>query len=187
MIHPSTGEIRCLYPPPIGAVRVCLLAIGLLVASSLIAPRTASAGPEVVCAWCITISDELGNSIHGFPNPSDQCGSPNPGGDCQRCGGTSNCHAIGAPAEGDGPCNHVACGGENLAMIQGRLGDAIEAGDALVVRQLLAEHHVGVSIHNRVEAGRLELVVDCDPNAVAVTFALPPSLQAQLRRLATVS
>lgn len=79
----------------------------------------AMAGPEVTCAWCVQISDLVGNATHAFPNPTDLCGStqpPIPGGTgeiiCARCGGTSLCHTTYDPGE----C-HLACGGTELALL----------------------------------------------------------------------
>lgn len=172
-------------PPP---ARVVTLLFGLLISTSFLSPSTANAGPEVTCGWCVTVQDMLGNAVHGFPNPTDLCGYPNPGdGVCMRCGGTAPCHSVGVPIDGDGPCNHLACGGEGLAAIQVRIGEAIEAGDAVALSQLLAEHHDGVRIHDRSDAGRLEIFADCAPDVVALTYAVRPALRSQLNGLAAAT
>lgn len=171
--------------PPKGAGAVIAFAFALLVSTSLVTPPSANAGPEVTCAWCSSASDQLGHTLHGFLNPSDLCGWPNPGNGaaCMRCGGTSMCHGM----VGVGPCNHLACGGDNLAAVQVPLAAAIEAGDARSIQRILAERHVGVTIRDRPESGRIELLVDCAPNDVAMTYALKPSLRSLIQELVTAS
>src|SRR5690606_25250663 len=82
------------------------------------------AEPEVVCAWCVEVTDGLGNTQHGFPNPTDRCAGGAPdwgsGGFCARCGGTSECHGFNDFPKSEGPC-HIACGGENLAALERRV------------------------------------------------------------------
>ncbi len=160
--------------------------------SSIAMPQKAGAEPEVVCSWCVTVSDLLGNAVHGFPDPSNRCtGSPPSGGTsvyCARCGGSSTCHPFpdplnpptSEPDPGEGPCNHIACGGENLSSAEADLVAILASGDGEELRRFLAKEHEGVSVVVQVSGGRIELIADCAPEAVPVVVALPEAMRGYL-------
>ena len=149
----------------------------------------AEAEKTVTCGWCNELQVGTGEWYHGFNDTSgDQCGFPNPysGGTgntyCARCGGSSSCHTL--MSHGEGLC-HISCGGDALAPYQTELEDLVEKGmvERLLVR--LVELHDSLSVEARfLEAsGRLDLVAQCDPDAVALTLAVPANLRAEFGKV----
>lgn len=158
-----------------------LASVVLLMASS----KPLVAEPEVVCAWCVEVSDALGNTQHGFPNPSDRCegSAPQWGSDsyCARCGGTSSCHGFNGGGS-EGTC-HIACGGDNLAFIQDKIAESLENGDAQAIAAVVTAIHDGATVSYSAKGGRIEITADCNPTQVAARFVVPGQIRDALRKL----
>ncbi len=142
------------------------------------------AEPEVVCAWCVEVTDGLGNTQHGFPNPTDPCtgSAPNWGSKsyCARCGGTSECHGFNEPVS-DGEC-HRKCGPEGDDLAQ-RMTDLLDAGDLKALAMLMKETHTELELTFISAGGRIEVVANCNPSQVAAHIVVPKDVRETLQSL----
>lgn len=144
----------------------------------------------LTCGWCIQESDfwVIGNVIiiapaeHMFPNGGDACGWD--GSDesrviCSRCGGESDCHEDWD----DGPC-HILCGpgGDDVEYHAAltKVEEALESGDVTAVASALLEPRTGFSFELIPEAGRIDVLLACDPDRAARTIPVLPDARDRL-------
>lgn len=159
------------------------LSVVVLAAYGSRSTQVASATDEVTCAWCIQVSDLLGNTTHWFPNPGDLCGWPQPNGGpngtvkCARCGGTSSCHSV----PDDGEC-HLQCGGEGLTGLQEAVRKALEDSDALALAALISQPPEHLTIEFAKAGGRVNIVAGCDESKIAAAYPIPFGMRAELER-----
>lgn len=147
-------------------------------------------GGGLTCGWCIELFIQArGVDIHGFPWGGDECGWPNrgPAYRCSRCGGSSHCHSLFSE-HSLGRC-HIRCGGtpppedeEVLAHVVSDLRSGLDAMDLEAVAATIAFPRNGFAVEYLPEAGRIDLVLACDPSVPAATVPVPPVIRPDLDR-----
>lgn len=149
---------------------------------------------EPVCGWCVRREEDDGFSEHHFPSGGNGCQWPPPyptpnHSSCDRRGGTSSCHR----AWWEGDC-HIACGPDGdrpggfddvVAAIQTGLEERDMAG---VAASVAAQYPSSLAVEYVPEAGRIDFVLACNPDAPASTLPVPTgdlrlSLEAELAAL----
>ena len=142
--------------------------------------RESGAAPD--SDWITEDGEEYSGYGHRFPNGGNGCvdmpGGGNPHGHdhCSRCGGTSSCHSHWERGE----C-HILCGPGGFAAASA-IEEALTTGDAVLAAAALRREWEGVSVEFIPDAGRVDLILACDPNR---TFRRLPVLPSVRQRLVT--
>jgi len=146
-------------------------------------------GGGLTCGWCWEMTLGSVGSVHWFPRGGDKCGWPNPGAGyvCARCGGTSHCHGYHSKHR-YGPC-HILCGGQGpgedeevLAHVVSDLRSGLATLDLGRVAETIASARDGFAVEYLPDAGRIDLVLACDPSIPAATVPVPPDIRPALDR-----
>ncbi len=165
-----------------------------LAASAPVELRAQDDGGGLTCGWCLQVPISLGiyeiADLHGFPYEGGECGweGSGQGHKCSRCGGDgSSCHFLPQI----GPC-HIACGPEGDGeRAYAEIKEALEDDNMTVVASALLRERAGVSVEFVSGAGRIDLLLPCDPNRPFRTIAVLPEarerLEAELRLSPSVS
>ena len=166
-----------------------ILSVLLFAAAVLIiAPEPSSA--QLTCGWCQEVDHWWHPRIHGFPNGGDACMFDGPeDAVCARCGGESHCHGF-LSWHALGPC-HTLCGpaggdGGSFARAISSIREGLATKNLDVVAAMVARDAPDLSIEYLPDAGRIELILPCDPVAPAHTIPVAPDMRLALdRRVAT--
>lgn len=150
------------------------------------APVEAQGG--LTCGWCVLAYEDpnpvepgLTEGHRFLAEGGDQCGWE--GHDysgwlwCSRCGNTSECHE---GMQSPGYC-HIICGpaGDAVAALT-EIEQALEDDDIGVVASALLRERNGVSVEFMPAAGRIDLVLPCDPTRAFRTIPVLPEARRNL-------
>ena len=178
------------------ARKTYLLVAGLLIVLAASAPVEVEAqdgGGGLTCGWCV-------HGIHGgvrvpggiegvlkhiFPYGGNGCGWEGHDllfAECSRCGGPdSHCHT----QWWDGYC-HILCGPEGDAMAAltaalTEIEEALGAEDIALAASALRRERTGVSVEFSPGAGRIDLMLPCEPDRVYHTIPVLPEVRTRLQ------
>lgn len=115
--------------------------------------------------------------VAGALNECGWDGHDDPGAGCARCGGSSFCH----DQWWGGGC-HIPCGpaGDAYA-VAAEVEDALERGDVAAIALALHKPQEGVSLDFIPAAGRIDVILPCDPNSAFRTIPVPPAARDRLQ------
>ena len=186
--------LRCLEATMTVARRMYpFAAVGLAFALAGAPTEVEAQGGGLTCGWCVMRGDVVDEGDdwavyedieHKFPRGGDQCGwegrdeeSIAGGPYCSRCGGSSVCHSNYR----DGGC-HRACGplGDLFTALD-KVEDALERGDVTTVAAALGEPRTGGSLDFIPAAGRINIVLACNPGRVFGAIPVLPEVRDRLR------
>lgn len=192
----STPELRTRSFPFMSCVMVFFFAA--IVVSGFVPAPTAAQGAgtgqvasaetdaSAGCGWCWHWKAPwMTQPKHVFPRGNDSCGWPPPPPHyrCARCGSGHGCHTAAL----HGPC-HILCGpaGGDLAQILDAARRGFEGDNATEVADALLAAPAGIQVEYLSDAGRIDFILQCAPEATAKTMPVPPgeirdALEVELR------
>ena len=171
-----------------------LFVAGVLVI--LLGGASAEVEAQLTCGWCLHDGDRIGwtvvegteyavvgNFSHAFPGGGDACGWEGHddegilgGPVCARCGGDSHCHTD----YWENMC-HRPCGpdGDAFAALT-EIEKALGRDEMTTVVAALRKARTGMSVEFIPDAGRIEIMLACDPGRAIGAIPVLPGTRERL-------